>query len=77
MKEASGYNTKLKPHAQKLRSGMTPEERHLWYNFLKDYPLQFKRQRPSGVYRRLLLPAGAAGHRAGWQPALHRRRKSL
>ena len=29
---------------------MTKEERHLWYDFLKDYPIQFKRQYPIGCY---------------------------
>ena len=24
---------------------MTPEERHLWYDFLKDYPVRFLRQK--------------------------------
>jgi very-short-patch-repair endonuclease len=29
---------------------MTKEERHLWYDFLKTYPVQFKRQYAIGVY---------------------------
>ena len=29
---------------------MTKEERHLWYDFLKGYPVQFKRQVPFGSY---------------------------
>ena len=29
---------------------MTKEERHLWYDFLKAYPIQFKRQYPIGNY---------------------------
>ena len=29
---------------------MTKEERHLWYDFLKCYPVQFKRQCPIGNY---------------------------
>ncbi len=29
---------------------MTPEERHLWYDFLKDFPIQFKRQKVIGPY---------------------------
>ena len=36
--------------AQKLRREMTKEERHLWYDFLKVYPVQFKRQQPIGNY---------------------------
>jgi len=37
-------------HSQKLRREMTKEERHLWYDFLKSYPVQFKRQQPIGNY---------------------------
>ena len=29
---------------------MTKEERHLWYDFLKEYPVQFKRQYVIGSY---------------------------
>ena len=29
---------------------MTKEERHLWYDFLKSYPIQFRRQYPIGMY---------------------------
>ena len=29
---------------------MTPEEKHLWYDFLKMYPVQFNRQRVIGNY---------------------------
>ena len=29
---------------------MTKEERHLWYDFLKSYPVQFKRQVPLDSY---------------------------
>ena len=36
--------------AQQLRKNMTKEERHLWYDFLKEYPVQFKRQVPIGNY---------------------------
>ena len=36
--------------AQTLRKNMTKEERHLWYDYLKTYPVQFKRQYPLGVY---------------------------
>ena len=37
-------------NSQKLRKEMTKEERHLWYDFLKSYPVQFKRQFPIGNY---------------------------
>lgn len=29
---------------------MTKEERHLWYDFLKDYPVKFYRQKVLGKY---------------------------
>lgn len=39
-----------KNFAQHLRKEATPEERHLWYDFLKSYPIQFRRQVPFGPY---------------------------
>ncbi len=36
--------------AQTLRRNMTKEERHLWIDFLKNYPVQFKRQKVIGYY---------------------------
>ena len=42
----TGYNKNLKKASQELRKGMTPQEKHLWYDFLKNYPVQFYRQRP-------------------------------
>ena len=36
--------------AQCLRRNMTKEERHLWYDFLKEYSVQFKRQVPFDRY---------------------------
>ena len=36
--------------AQTLRKNQTKEERHLWYDFLKTYPVQFKRQYQVGPY---------------------------
>ena len=41
---------KLLRCAQNLRKNMTKEERHLWYDFLKVYPIQFKRQYVIGNY---------------------------
>ncbi|MBO5022352.1 MAG: endonuclease domain-containing protein [Clostridia bacterium] len=43
-------NKKLTPNAQILRKNMTKEERHLWYDFLSTYPIQFKRQKVVGRY---------------------------
>ena len=39
------HNTKLTSNAKSLRKNMTKEERHLWYDFLKDYPVRFLRQK--------------------------------
>ena len=36
--------------SQQLRKNMTKEERHLWYDFLKTYSVQFKRQVPFENY---------------------------
>ena len=44
------HNKQLVPMAKRLRKEMTKEERHLWYDFLKSYPVQFKRQQPIGPY---------------------------
>ena len=40
----------IRHRSQILRKNMTKEERHLWYDFLKAYPIQFKRQFPIGSY---------------------------
>ena len=37
-------------NSQILRKNMTPEERHLWYDFLKLLPITVKRQRVIGRY---------------------------
>ena len=38
------YNKKLVSNARALRKNMTPEEKHLWYDFLKRLPLNVRRQ---------------------------------
>lgn len=38
------YNKNLVENAKILRKNMTPEERHLWYDFLKRLPFTVKRQ---------------------------------
>jgi len=38
-------NKKLKHFARKLRTNATRHENRLWYDYLKDYPLQFNRQK--------------------------------
>ena len=38
------YNRNLGPNSRKLRRDMTPEEKHLWYDFLKKLPVTVRRQ---------------------------------
>ena len=44
------HNKKIVPLAKGLRKNMTKEERHLWYDFLRDYPVRFLRQKIIGSY---------------------------
>ena len=36
---------RLAERARELRKNMTPQERRLWYDFLRTYPVKFYRQR--------------------------------
>ena len=44
------YNRKLKRNARVLRKNMTKEERHLWYDCLKNLPVTVHRQKIFGPY---------------------------
>ena len=44
------HNAQLVPLAKQLRKEMTKEERHLWYDFLRSYPVRFSRQKVLGYY---------------------------
>ena len=44
------YNRANIPLAKTLRKNMTPWERHLWYDFLRFYPVRFQRQKAIGNY---------------------------
>ena len=44
------HNKSLVPNARNLRKNMTKEERHLWYDFLRAYPVKFLRQKIIGKY---------------------------
>jgi len=44
------YNRNLSGNARELRKNMTKEERHLWYDFLREYPVRFQRQKILGRY---------------------------
>ena len=39
------HNAALTANARALRKNMTKEERHLWYDFLRNYPVRFLRQK--------------------------------
>ena len=43
-------NPALRDLSRKLRKEMTKEERHLWYDFLRQYPVRFIRQHPISDY---------------------------
>ncbi|MBO4353710.1 MAG: endonuclease domain-containing protein [Clostridia bacterium] len=44
------HNEKLVTNAQNLRKNMTDEEKHLWYDFLKNLPVTVNRQKNIGNY---------------------------
>ena len=44
------YNKSLVKNAKELRKNMTPEEKRLWYQFLKRLPITVNRQKNIGNY---------------------------
>ena len=44
------HNKAIVPVAKALRKNMTKEERHLWYDYLRQYPIRFSRQKVLGRY---------------------------
>ena len=64
------YNKDNIPFARVLRKNMTPWERRLWYDFLRDYPVRFQRQKAIGNYiadfycarARLVIELDGGGH---------------
>ena len=44
------YNKANIPLAKAFRKNMTPWERKLWYEFLRNYPIRFQRQKATGNY---------------------------
>ena len=44
------YRRRLKRSARALRNEPTPAERKLWFEFLRELPLRFSRQKPLGDY---------------------------
>lgn len=64
------YEKRNIPHAKELRKNMMPWERKLWYEFLRDYPVRFQRQKAIGSYiadfycakARLVVELDGGGH---------------
>ena len=64
------HNSKLTPVARELRKNMTPAERHLWYDYLRKYPIRFLRQKVIDYYiadfychkAKLVIEVDGAGH---------------
>ncbi len=64
------YNKENIPLAKALRKNMTPWERKLWYDFLRNYPIRFQRQKALGNYiadfycakARLVVELDGGGH---------------
>ena len=44
------HNKSLVSNAKNLRKNLTKEERHLWYDYLRTYPVKFLRQKIIGKY---------------------------
>lgn len=44
------YSANLIPLAKTLRKNPTPQERRLWYDFLRTYPVRFQRQKTIGSF---------------------------
>ena len=64
------YNKDIVPAAKMLRKNMTKEEKHLWYDFLRAYPVRFSRQKVLGKYiadfycaeAKLVIELDGSGH---------------
>ena len=44
------YDGRKSAFAKKLRREMTRQERHLWYDCLRSFPITFRRQKQFGYY---------------------------
>ena len=64
------YNKGNVELARMLRKNMTPEEKHLWYDYLRSHPVRFQRQKALGNYiadffcagARLVIEIDGSGH---------------
>ena len=43
------HNSNIVPFAKELRKNMTKEEKHLWYDYLRQYPIRFIGQKVIGI----------------------------
>ena len=64
------HNKDIVPTAKMLRKNMTKEEKQLWYDFLRTYPVRFSRQKVLGRYiadfycakAKLIIELDGSGH---------------
>lgn len=64
------HNKSIVPTARMLRKNMTREEKHLWYDMLRSYPIRFSRQKVLGKYiadfycaeAKLVIELDGSGH---------------
>ena len=64
------HNKNLTPYARALRKNMTKEEKHLWFDFLRNHPIKFSRQKVLGRYiadfyspqAKLVIELDGSGH---------------
>ena len=64
------HNKSIVITAKMLRKNMTKEEKHLWYDFLRIYPVRFSRQKILGKYiadfycaeAKLIVELDGSGH---------------
>ena len=64
------HNKSIVPAAKMLRKNMTKEEKRLWYDFLRIYPIRFSRQKVLGKYiadfysaeAKLVIELDGSGH---------------
>ena len=64
------YNKAIISTARMLRKNMTREEKHLWYDYLRNHPARFTRQKVLGHYiadfysarAKLVIELDGSGH---------------
>ena len=77
------HNQRLTSRSQQLRKNMTKEERRLWYEYLRSYPVRFRRQVTCGTYildfycaaAKLAVELDGSGHYEEKQQAYDEKRR--